>query len=108
MRIAYNLIPEEIKIKYKLADKVHYSHIYCKINNGIYGLSQTGVLANRQLTKRLAKHGYYPMERTPGLWKHETHKIVFALVVDDFGVKYTDTKKPYIYSMPFMPTIISK
>lgn len=25
---------------------------------------------------------------TPGLWKHKTGSIQFALVVDDFGVKH--------------------
>ncbi len=25
----------------------------------------------------------------PGLWKHDTRPIQFTLVVDDFGVKYT-------------------
>ena len=29
------------------------------------------------------------MPITPGLWKHKTRDIVFSLVVDDFGVKYT-------------------
>jgi hypothetical protein len=26
--------------------------------------------------------------RTPALWKHESRKIIFSLVVDDFGIKY--------------------
>ena len=29
----------------------------------------------------------YP-DRTPALWKHKKRNITFALVVDDFGVKY--------------------
>jgi hypothetical protein len=29
------------------------------------------------------------MPITPGLWKDTTSDLVFALVVDDFGVKYT-------------------
>jgi hypothetical protein len=54
----------------------------------IYGLSQSGYLANQDLIKNLAKHGYHPVKRTPGLWKHETRKTTFTLVVDDFGVQY--------------------
>ena len=30
------------------------------------------------------------MPITPGLWKHESDDVVFSLVVDDFGVKYSD------------------
>ena len=40
----------------------------------------------------MAKDGYVPMELTPGLWKHKTRPIAFALWVDDFGVKYIDIK----------------
>ena len=29
------------------------------------------------------------MQTTPGLWKHTSRPILFTLVVDDFGVKYT-------------------
>ena len=28
------------------------------------------------------------MKYTPGIWHNKTHKITFALCVDDFGVKY--------------------
>jgi hypothetical protein len=37
----------------------------------------------------MAKHGYKET-RTPGLFLHETRPISFTLVVDDFGIKYTD------------------
>jgi hypothetical protein len=54
----------------------------------IYGLSQSGYLANQDLIKNLAIYGYHPVKRTPGLWKHETRRTTFTLVVDDFGVQY--------------------
>jgi hypothetical protein len=38
----------------------------------------------------LAPHGYRPFPLTPGLWRHDTKKgIVFSLVADNFGVRYT-------------------
>jgi hypothetical protein len=55
----------------------------------MYGLPQAGRIANEQLTKFLAPHGYAPVPITPGLWQHTTRDIAFTLVVDDFGVKYT-------------------
>jgi hypothetical protein len=55
----------------------------------MYGLPQAGRLANDQLIKLLAPHGYHPTPLTPGLWTHKLRDIVFSLVVDDFGVRYT-------------------
>ena len=54
----------------------------------MYGLPQAGVLAHAKLTPVLSPHGYTPTKNTPGLWTHSTRPIAFALVVDDFGVKY--------------------
>jgi hypothetical protein len=51
-------IPEEIIKEYKLKDKVTKNGcIYIEANRGMYGLSQSGLLANEQLEKRLNKHG---------------------------------------------------
>ena len=36
----------------------------------------------------MAKHGYFEVTHTPGLWKHVSRPIQFTLVVDDFGIKY--------------------
>ena len=55
---------------------------------GMYGLPQAGILANELLQKRLDPHGYYKVQHTPGLWKHESLPIQFTLVVNNFGVKY--------------------
>ena len=53
-----------------------------------------GILANKLLRKRLAPKGYYECKQTPGLWhslwRHVTRPISFTLVVDDFGVNYTN------------------
>ena len=54
----------------------------------MYGLPQAGILAKRLLTTRLDKHGNCPVQHTPGLWRHKWWLVTFALVVDDFGVKY--------------------
>ena len=34
--------------------------------------------------------GYYQCQHTPGLWRHVWRSITFCLVVDDFGIKFTD------------------
>ena len=70
MRIPIALIPEEIITEYKLHNLDNNGHIYVRIEKGMYGLPQAGILANRLLAKRLAKHGYYQVRHTPGLWRH--------------------------------------
>ena len=60
-----------------------------KIVKGVPGLKQAARLANERLVHHLAPYGYAPVEHTPSLWKHESNGIIFALVVDDFGIKST-------------------
>eukprot|EP00957_Ditylum_brightwellii_P058094 4405855-Ditylum_brightwellii.AAC.1 len=67
-------------------------NVYVEIRKGMYGLPQTGKIANNQLVKHLKQYGYRPTKHTPGLWKHKTRDITFCLVVDNFGVKYTSKK----------------
>ena len=64
--------------------------MYIKIRKGMYGLPHAGKIANDRLRKHLQPYGYTPVKHTPGLWKHATRPISFTLVVDDFGVKYTN------------------
>ncbi len=54
----------------------------------MYGLPQSGLIANELLEKRLNEHGYRQSKLVPGLWRHNTQTIQFTLVADNFGVKY--------------------
>jgi hypothetical protein len=63
-------------------------YVYCKIQKGMYGLPQAGIIAQQLLEKQLQEHGYCQSKTTPSLPKHNTWPISFTLVVDDFGVKY--------------------
>jgi hypothetical protein len=92
MKVPIDVIPEEIMIEYNLQLLVYKGHVYVEIQKGMYGLPQAGRLANDRLTKILEPHGYRPCPITPGLWRHDTNSIVFMLVMDDFGIKYTDKK----------------
>ncbi len=71
-------------------EKVHREHIYLEMQRAVWGLPQAGILANKLLRKRLAPHGYYERKQMLGLWKHTSWPILFTLVVDNFGVKYTN------------------
>ena len=90
MRIPINVIPPNILKIYE--HMIHKDHVYLEVSKGIYGLPQAGKLANEQLIRHLKPYGYSPCSITPGLWKHETRNIAFLLVVDDFGIKYTDRR----------------
>ena len=56
----------------------------------MFGLPQAGRIANDQLVAFLKPHGYTPCPLTHGLWRHHTRDIVFSLIVDNFGVRYTN------------------
>ena len=73
---------------HNLYDKVKGGYIYMEIQMGMYGLPQSGILANKLLKERLAEHGYFELTHTPGLFMHKTQPVWFTLVVDDFGIKY--------------------
>mgnify|MGYP000511678660 CR=1 FL=1 len=60
-----------------------------QIDKGIYGLPQSGKLAQDDLIPLLAAGGYHQCQNTPLLFKHPTKAISFVLVVDDFLVKYS-------------------
>ncbi len=57
----------------------------------MYGLPQAGILANQLLKRRLVAKGYYQCQHTPGLWRHMWQTIAFCLVVNNFGIKATNT-----------------
>ena len=89
-QLPLKLIPHKIVDEYNLIDLAVNGIIYIEICKGMLGLKQAGKLANNCLTTHLAQHRYHPVPRTPSLWKYETNSVFFTLVVDDFGIKYTE------------------
>ncbi len=65
MRIPIAMLPTDIMDHYQLHALVHNGHIYIKIQHGMYGLPQAGLLANLQLQQFLKPHGYAPAPSLP-------------------------------------------
>lgn len=89
MFITREQLPDDIIAKYNLTEHLHHRHgfgegILVRIDKGIYGLPQAGLLAHNRLNKHLATHGYHQTENTPCLYKHESRDTYFTLIVDDF------------------------
>ena len=63
------------------------SYFFTEVSKTMYGFRQAGFHANEQVIAHLLSHGYYQTQ--PCLFTHTTDPIVFCLVVDDYGVKYT-------------------
>jgi hypothetical protein len=85
------LFPQDIIDKYGLHDKVDAEgNVFCEVHCRMYGLPQAGIIAQELLTKCLHKAGYHQSKIPPGYWRHGWRPISFTLVVDDFGVKYTN------------------
>ena len=91
MHVPIWMQPATIVEQYNLTDLFFdEGFVFVEIRGrGIYGLPQAGRLANDQLMEFLKPHGYVPNPLTHGLWRHTTRDVVFSLVVDDFGVRYT-------------------
>ena len=88
-RMKLSDLHESVIDHYKLKDKATPDgYVFMAVKKGMYGLPQSGILAQELLEKRLNDEGYHQSEFTPGLWTHEWRPICFILVVDDFGVKY--------------------
>jgi hypothetical protein len=80
---------EEIVQQYNLKSLAVNGWVYIEIRKSMYGLKQTGLLANKLLQMCLAPYGYYLARHTPGLWLNKTRPISFTLVVDDYAGQAT-------------------
>ena len=89
IRILLKIIPQEIIDSYDLNALVYnQGWIYMRIEKGMYGMKQAGIIANQELVKNMTPFGYHPVKHTPGLWVHNNKKTLFSLVVNDFCVQY--------------------
>jgi hypothetical protein len=88
LKIPVTDVPQCIIDQYKPI--VVNGFVYVLVMKGMYGLKQAGKIANDLLVENLGAYGYAPVPITPGLWKHESRPITFTLVVDDFGIGYSN------------------
>ena len=66
-RLSKKIIPEERTTKYNLRGIEDKGWVNIKIVKGMYGLPQTGKIANDLLPKRLKAAGYHKCQFTLGL-----------------------------------------
>ena len=65
MKVQYKHIPEDIRVKYNLQEKVTSSnYIHILINKGMYGIKQAAILAYDNLKRSLEPFRYTPVIRT--------------------------------------------
>ena len=89
MRLKLCNIPEDVALHYNLSSKFKSDgYVYTEIRRGIYGLPQSGLLAQQLLEKRLDVEGYIQNKLVPGIWNHSWCPVTLTICVDDFGVKY--------------------
>jgi hypothetical protein len=92
MQMPLDLFPIRIQNQYNLKALAYKGYVHLKMRRAVWGLPQAGILANKQLRRKLAPFGYFEHVNvnTQGLWYHESRPITFTLVVNDFGVKYVN------------------
>ena len=92
-KLPFHIIPQDIIDHYNLTQLQHNNFVYIQVNKGMYGLSQAGILAHNKLVNILTPFGYYKDTQTTGLWKNTHHNLAFTLVVDDFGIFFTNDQE---------------
>ena len=67
MRMKLDMFPDDVFEEYNLRNKAGPNgDVYIKVHKSVYGLLQAGLLAQKLLAKRLAKHGYTQSGVTAG------------------------------------------
>jgi hypothetical protein len=94
LRIPLQHYPSDLLYELGLTDFVRTDragnpYVYADVKKCIPGLPQSGLLSQLRLISHLESHGYFETD-TPMLFRHVSRPISFTLVVDDFGVKYSD------------------
>jgi hypothetical protein len=76
MRFHISMIPQEIINEYNLQDIVDSDGwCYAEIRKAMYGLKESGFIANQELKIVLAKAGYVPTKFTPGFCTFHTRRV---------------------------------
>ena len=89
MRLPVKFLSESILNKYNLQQYIHNGAVLFEVVKSLYGLPHAGKISQDSLITHLAKHGYHQTSTTC-LFRHESNGVTFTLVVDDFGVKFTN------------------
>ena len=79
MRLKLANLPEDVTKQHKLRERVTKDgYIYLEIRHIMYVLLQAGMIAQKQLEKRLNAVGYRKSSLTPGFWTHTNRPIYFT------------------------------
>ncbi len=89
IRIPLKVLSPKILTQHSLQQFLHNNSILFEVTKSMYGLPHAGKIAQGVLIDRLATHGYL-QTGTTCLFRHVTNGVAFALVVDDFAVKFKD------------------
>jgi hypothetical protein len=90
MEIPLALFPAWTVEQYNLCTLALDGWVHIEMRRAVWGLPQAGILANKCLCRKPAPFRYYKSTNTPGLWRHKSQPLTFALIVNNFGVKFVD------------------
>jgi hypothetical protein len=90
LRMTRKQLGPTIIAEYDLEQYIINDVMHFQINKGMYGLPQAGLLAQQRLIQHLGGSGYMQSDIVPCLFRHIDNGVTFVLVVDDFGIQYTN------------------
>ena len=108
MRIPLKIILQEIIVTYDVKALVdEQGWIYMRIEKGMYGLKQAGIISNQELVKHIAPFGYHTVQHTPGLWVHDNRKTLLVLWSKISVFDIAQQRIPTILKFPSEPNTSS-
>jgi hypothetical protein len=93
MMVRRDQLPRDFQARWSDPRYWQDNKILMKVVKTIYGLPQSGLLSQQRLVKHLAAHGYHRTTSNECLFSDAAKTVQFTLVVDDFGIKYTDPQR---------------
>ena len=76
MRLTEKYLPSDIIPRYQLQNKLHKGYVYCKINKGMYGLKQAGLLWHEMYVAFILALGFVQCAADPCIFFHPTKVAV--------------------------------
>ena len=99
IRIFVPILPDDNREAFKLDQYIHNRFVLFEVTKSMYGLSQAGYFAQKELVDYLANYDYFPSATDPCLFRHKTNGLAFTLVVDVFLIKYKELVSAIPYSI---------
>ena len=87
-KIDFSLILQDVIYKYNLIDRKINSFLYVRVDKGMHGIFQAGIITHTALKEYLLLIVYKPTPITSEFWLQNKNVIMFTIFVGNFGIRH--------------------